>query len=201
MPFVFQNFLLPSEPHPLILRINHPSEQHGGRVMVCRACGSEAVGSDGICTTCGARNTPTRSVTTDLAVPEPPPIPARPGKPAHDDSDPAATNPSSGFFCGRCGSAIDPKSDYCGICGNPLNEAAMQRAHLMPRNSVLLVGSPAALVPEGQSLKGDERDDPNDTAPRRGKLISRLVLIACIIGGVAIIGLALAALIAMHARR
>lgn len=98
----------------------------------CRTCGNIDFEQNGVCRICGT--IAPRAIATAITpttTPEPTPSIARRGsRPlSRLGTDPGATNPGSGHFCGRCGSAVDARSDFCGICGNPLNEAASERVH------------------------------------------------------------------------
>jgi RNA polymerase subunit RPABC4/transcription elongation factor Spt4 len=103
--------------------------------MVCKACGAP-ITNGGICNVCGQPtdasadtqpNGPDALAVATMTAPEPTPRPVtHPLHPARGN-DPAATNPGSGVFCGRCGSAVAEDGDFCGICGNPLRDAAVER--------------------------------------------------------------------------
>ena len=104
--------------------------------MVCRSCGGTAFDVAGTCLSCGAKSrTPhiTQPRVSAVALATPAPLPDTTPRPHRRTSqpiaerDPAATNPGSGIFCGRCGSTVDTQSDFCGICGNPLKDVARQR--------------------------------------------------------------------------
>ena len=114
-----------------------------------------------------------------------PTAPRRKGK---GKGDPASTNPSTGAFCGRCGSAVDLQSDYCGICGTPLNDAALTRMR-----QVRLHGA--------QALSRLVDADAADTLPPLStpRAISPMRWIAMVFVGIVLIGIALGVLI-LHLR-
>ena len=137
--------------------------------MVCRACGGTAFDTAGTCLSCGTKS-PTPHVTQPHAVAVatavPTPLPdttprthRRTSQPIHD-KDPAATNPGSGIFCGRCGSTVDTQSDFCGICGNPLKDAARQR---LRQSRALGAKSPAQMAVALAAISAA------DTHPARGQ--------------------------------
>ena len=166
--------------------------------MTCAACGGTVFDAQGICVACGLpsiANADTQpnegkaAPVATLTTPEPTPAPlARQSRPLRD-ADPAATNPGSGVFCGRCGSAVDPQSEFCGICGNPLKEETLLRMR------------------QGRAQANDLRVtftgvDAADTQPPGGMAhlrTNQMRLIGLLLAGVLIIGLAFGAII-LHLR-
>jgi hypothetical protein len=161
--------------------------------MVCTVCGGTAFDEQGICLRCGAHTrvpdvTPARVALSTTpkpkaASPAPSPLVTAP----HAEDDPAGTNPSSGQFCGRCGSAVDATSDYCGICGNPLNDDALQRVRAeraqAQRAAVMHLTPPVA-----RALSA--------TGPPRPRVVPPAILfVALSIIAAIVIGLALGVLI------
>lgn len=125
--------------------------------MVCRACGGTSFDAAGACRTCGvvahnhadtAPRSAVQPVPRAAAVPEPTPAPALRGSRPLRTDDPASTNPGSGVFCGRCGSTVDVRNDFCGICGNPLNDAALGRMRRARGNSRGLAAPPPSRAPD-----------------------------------------------------
>ena len=97
--------------------------------MDCRVCGGTTFDATGVCLGCGAKADEVSMLPEPVAttLPKPTSTSARVPSTPLTERDPAATNPGSGVFCGRCGSAVDAHGDFCGICGNPLKEVARQR--------------------------------------------------------------------------
>jgi hypothetical protein len=161
--------------------------------MTCKTCGGTAFDSDGICLACGTRNAslngtqpktpiPVASPAA-MTAPEPTPEPLRAGsRPLH--ADPAATNPGSGVFCGHCGSAVDPQSDYCGICGYPLRAGAAQRAH-QSQAQHLPPMMPTAMTP----ARADVSSSAAPFAPPRIPPSARWVLISSVVVALLVIGI------------
>lgn len=108
----------------------------------------------------------------------------------HATDDPAGTNPSSGQFCGRCGSAVDAGNDFCGICGSPLKDEALQRMRAeraqVQRAAVASLTPPVARAHSATHL-------PRRRAAPSAAIFVLLSLIAAIL-----VGLALGLLIIYH---
>jgi hypothetical protein len=110
------------------------------------------------------------------------PVPMRLSVPLKSSVDPAATHPGSGVFCGRCGSAVDSRSNFCGICGNPLKDAALQQV-LRERG----LSRPLGTV---HAAPDDSLGNPNATQPsslrtffsRLIAIIVAIVLVALVVG-------------------
>jgi uncharacterized OB-fold protein len=171
--------------------------------MTCNACGGTQFDEHGICLSCGAANQPAHEANFGALVaatpaaaeapvavaPELTPPPRRFSVPA-SVADPAATNPSSGHFCGRCGSAVDAKNDFCGICGNPLKDEALQRV----RESRLVSLRPSVVSTSLGHITA------NGTRPRRkprSSMATRIFIICSLIAAV-VIGVALGVLAVTH---
>ncbi len=105
------------------------------------------------------------------------------------DRDPAATNPGSGVFCGRCGSAVDPLSDFCGICGFPLRPAVAARQ----RQERLRGTGPRAPLAEADAADTLPPRRAPRAAPGQARLLGALLV------GVLVIGIAFGVLI-LHMR-
>ncbi|MBA3826158.1 MAG: zinc ribbon domain-containing protein [Ktedonobacterales bacterium] len=119
--------------------------------------------------------------------PEPTPAPiARQSRPLRT-ADPAATNPGSGVFCGRCGSAVDPHSEFCGICGYPLREDAIMRLH---GTRGFPAGDPLAEADAADTL-------PPLGMPRASNELTRLIGVVLV--GILVVGIAFGVLI-LHLR-
>lgn len=107
--------------------------------MACFHCGSDNLDAAGVCRQCGAPNYAGPVAVGDRAAQRAQPRPA---------ADPAATNPGSGLFCGRCGSAIAGPAEFCGICGQPLGAVAHPaRAASAPPAPPVAETAPAAAEP------------------------------------------------------
>ncbi len=173
--------------------------------MTCTACGGTEFDEQGICRNCGASDQPSNETTPGALVaatssaavpillapePTPPPeqTPARRFSVPASRTDPAATNPSSGHFCGRCGSAVDAKSDFCGICGNPLKDEALQRLRESRQVSLrpsVVSASLGHITPAG-------------TLPQRKAAARSRIFIICSMILAAVIGVALGVLVVTH---
>lgn len=124
-----------------------------------------------------------------ITQPKPATLPARSPSTPLTERDPAATNPGSGVFCGRCGSAVDAQGDYCGICGNPLKEAAMQR---LRQSRGLGTKATAQAAPFGNPVRASAA--PPETrppmaatsAPHPARFLLILGLMAALIASVAV---------------
>lgn len=163
--------------------------------MVCRACAGTSFDGLDTCRTCGAvshshEDTAPRSAVQHTmpaaTTPEPTPAPARRGSRPHRTDDPASTNPGSGVFCGRCGSAVDVRSDFCGICGNPLNDAALGRMrHDRRQSRGLAAPSPdrTSEVPYGADRAA--RTNPSSSrgvAARVAFPLARIIILLLVVG-------------------
>ncbi len=108
----------------------------------------------------------------------------------HTTDDPAGTNPSSGQFCGRCGSAVDAGNDFCGICGNPLKDDALQRMRAErvhgQRPAVVSLTPPVA-----RAISATQR-------PRRGKVPAATIFVLLSLIAAILIGLAVGMLLIHH---
>ena len=121
------------------------------KVMICATCGKTGVVGGELCPSCGTRQPITAeaidnelvsvavidySDPSDTLAPEPTAeVVVRRGSEPIGKDDPSATNPSSGHFCGRCGSVVNTEDEFCGICGNPLTPASLERTRSLPLHS------------------------------------------------------------------
>jgi uncharacterized OB-fold protein len=167
-------------------------------MQACPGCGSEIEPIEGMCPLCSAIIDEDATAAA-MSGPQLTAASTRPAsKPAAKRNDPASTNPSTGHFCGRCGSAVGAHDDYCGICGNPQNEAALvrmrqarsQAAIEPPAIPIALVAPSRPLTPYPFVTSSRTPVTPAYSRRAGGAAVFRVFAILCVLGAIVAAGTA-----------